>query len=97
MSKVIAMWEHDTWGDSIFWLDYTTMKVSGHMTPKPKPGDKMLCQMQSGKVAEFEFVSVDNAWGVRDQFFAKVKFLNYQGEKPKGSLDKINAWFNDLS
>lgn len=97
MSRTIAMWEHKTWGNNIFWLDYTTMRVSGHMTPKPKPGDRLCCEMQSGKIAEFEFVKVEKGEGVRDQFFAEVKSLKYKKEKPKGLADKAKAWINDLS
>ena len=64
-------------GVTAFWFDYDRMRVSGWATARPERGDLLLSQMQSGKTAVFEFVSVDYMRDPPDQYFATVKGVGY--------------------
>jgi hypothetical protein len=77
---IFEMWKYNSWGKSIKWLNFSDRSVYGHSTPVPKEGDKLYCKMQSGKVATFEFIEVEQMSNPRDQFFAKVKDTDYLKE-----------------
>lgn len=81
---IINMWEHTSWGDAIYFLDYKKGVVTGHITPKPKVGDTIISKMKSGKKAKFEVIEGNSIkyWssGARDQFIIKVKPIGYVEE-----------------
>lgn len=78
MPRIISMWEHSGWGNSINWMDWDKRKVYGHMTPTPKKGDILRAKMESGKIARFEFKEVDVMRDPSDQFFGTVSDLEYE-------------------
>ncbi len=51
-----------TWGDSISWFDVARLEVVGWKTPKPKVGDVILSQMQSGRTGRFVVNRHQPAW-----------------------------------
>ena len=65
------------WGNAINWMDWEQRRIVGWKTPKPQIGDILHAQMQSGQVAEFEFVSVEPCRNPQDMFFATVKDIGY--------------------
>lgn len=79
--QTILMWEHQGWGNSIGWMNWSKRKVFGHMTPCPSKGDILQCKMESGKIASFRFKNVEVMRDPSDQFFATVEDMNYV-EKP---------------
>lgn len=78
MPRIISMWEHSGWGDSIYFTDWDKRRVAGHLTPTPKEGDIIRCKMESGKIARFKFDKVDVMSDTKDQFFATVSDLGYE-------------------
>ena len=78
MPRIISMWEHSGWGNSINWMDWDKRRVYGHLTPTPKKGDILMAKMESGKIARFEFKEVDVMRDPSDQFFATVSYLGYE-------------------
>jgi hypothetical protein len=68
------------WGDAITWFDFKTGRVSGHKTPKPKVGDVLTSQMQSGKIGVFLFASVEPCGDPPDMFFGTVTPVGYADE-----------------
>ena len=78
MPRIISMWEHSCWGNSIYFTDWDNRRVTGHLTPTPKEGDILRCKMKSGKIARFKFKKVDVMSDPRDQFFATVSDLEYE-------------------
>lgn len=75
MPRIISMWEHSGWGDSIYFTDWNKRRVAGHLTPTPKEGDILRSKMESGKIAYFKFEKVNVMLNPRDQFFATVSDL----------------------
>lgn len=80
----INMWEHTSWGDAIYFLDYKKGVVTGHMTPKPIVGNTIISKMKSGRIAKFEVIEGNSIkqWscGAKDQFIIKVKPIGYVEE-----------------
>ena len=87
--RTINMNEHCSWGNSIYWLDYKERKLTGHLTPVPKIGDKIICELKSpNKYRHFKIYTVfivQDFDDPPDQFFAIVKDSGYIVEtKEKG-------------
>lgn len=76
--RVISMWEHSGWGNSIYFSDWNTRRVTGHLTPTPKEGDILRVKMESGRIARFKFKEVRVMSDPKDQFFATVSVLGYE-------------------
>ena len=70
--KIIKMWEHESWGNNIFFNNWNNRDVVGWMPVIPEVGDILLCKMASGKVRSFEFVAIKKCYDPKDMFFAKV-------------------------
>ena len=66
------------WGNRIEWFNWETRKVVGWKTPKPQVGDLLHALMESGKVGEFEFTTVEPCGDPQDMFFATVKDIGYK-------------------
>ena len=87
--RVINMWEHNGWGDSMYFISFQGRRVTGHMWQKPRIGDELRSRMKSGKVARFLVVSVDNPGDPPDQFFCTVSDLDYlEGVAEKETQEK---------
>lgn len=78
--KIWKMWEHNGWGNSIAWFEWKDRKIHGHLTPMIRIGDEVQACMESGKTRRFLVVEVKQMSNPRDQFFAKVKDLDYLEE-----------------
>lgn len=76
--RIISMWEHSGWGNSIYFLNYDKRRIAGHLSPTPKEGDILRCKMESGKIFRYKFDKVDVMSDPRDQFFATVTDLEYE-------------------
>lgn len=71
------------WGNHISWYDWSTRQLYGHTTPVPDVGDFWEHRMKSGKIAVFQFVSVEQQHNPSDMFFAYVCDLGYKGALPE--------------
>jgi hypothetical protein len=76
--REINMWEHKGWGNAINWLDFEKRKMYGHLYDKPRIGDLINCQMQSGKVHSFIVVDVEYKSDPPDMFFCDVSDYKYK-------------------
>ena len=76
--RQINIWEHTGWGDTIAWTDYKTRRLHGHLPERPKVGDIINSEMESGKVGQFVVVEVEYMRDPPDQFFCKVSDLGYK-------------------
>lgn len=76
--RIITMSDHKGWGNNIYWYDYSKGRLTGWMSPKPKVGDIVRCEMKSGKIARFEITNIEHAVNVNDMFFADTKPLHYE-------------------
>lgn len=79
--KIWKIWEHDCWGDSIFFIDYDKRRISGHVTPMIQVGDEIQSRMTSGKIARFEVDNLKVCTDPSDQFFATVIDKGYVEEE----------------
>lgn len=75
--KIINMWQHKSWGNSIIWSDFEKRRIVGWMPSKPVVGDEIRCRMSSGKTARFLVKDVEYAFDPRDMFFANLE--DYKG------------------
>lgn len=71
------MRDHQAWGNRMSWFDWDQRRLSGHTTPHPSVGDELLVDMQSGKVARFEFAKVEPCYNPHDMWFATLKDVGY--------------------
>lgn len=67
------------WGNAIHFEAKTdkTLSVYGHQSDRPRRGDLLQVDMQSGKMALYEFTKVKYCYDPRDMFFADAKFKEY--------------------
>jgi len=81
--KIINLWEHKGWGNSIYFFDWEKRKLVGWLTPIPQKGDEVRERMKSGKIARFEIIKVEPCYDPVDMFFVYVKDIGYMegGEK----------------
>ncbi len=77
MPRIIKMWEHSGWGNSIYFTDYKRMRIAGHFSYRINKGDIIQSKMQSGKIGKFEVVEIKFMSDPRDQFFCTVKPVGY--------------------
>jgi hypothetical protein len=75
--RVIKMWKHKSWGDSIIW-DEPNTRIMGWLENKPDRGDKILSKMKSGKIGIFRITNVEHCRDPNDMFFADVMFDGYE-------------------
>lgn len=76
--RQINAWDHKQWGNHISWYNYPKRRMHGHMPEKPKVGDIINHEMQSGKVAQFVVVEIEYMADPRDQFFCTVSDFGYK-------------------
>lgn len=82
---VIKEWEHNSWGNNVYWSDYEQLRVVGWLQRKPIENDEMQFKMRRGidgkeVVTRFIVTDVEHAQGVDDMFFATVRPFGYVGE-----------------
>lgn len=58
------------WGNRIKFRDFENRTVTGWITPHIEDGDLFGYQMQSGRIAVFRLINVDNQDNPSDMFFA---------------------------
>jgi len=76
--KEFNMWEHNGWGDTIYWRNFNERTMHGHSPSDIKVGDVINAKMQSGKVAQFVVVKIEYMRDPSDQFFCTVSDLGYK-------------------
>lgn len=74
---LIDMDKHNSWGDSISFMDYKIREVTGHMDPIPEVGDFLIKKMKSGKTAAFKIIEIRPCLDPPDMFFGTVTDLGY--------------------
>lgn len=76
--------EKASWGRTCLFGDISQCKkyihVHGHWTPTPEDGDIIITEMESGRIAEFEFFDVKCPGNPSDQYFAKAALKGYLNE-----------------
>lgn len=75
-NRVINVWEHDGWGNAIYWSDWDNRELCGHLTPKPMVGDEIRDKLESGRTGRFRVTNVDHAT-VHDMFWCNVSDVGY--------------------
>ncbi len=75
--RIIKMWEHNGWGNSVNWMKWEDRTVYGFLSNPPKKGDILWAEMESGKIASFVFEKVDVPYDPEDQFFGTVSDAEY--------------------
>lgn len=75
------------WGDAIHWfkgLDgkASTTRVYGWQSQTPRVGDRLHANMTSGRIGVYAFTKVEHQRDPPDMFFADVKFIGYEDQKP---------------
>lgn len=60
--------------------DQIQQRVAGHWSPKPRKGDLLFVEMQSGKTAVCIFDEVEHCGDPPDMFFGYVSTLGYTDE-----------------
>lgn len=76
-NRVINVWEHNGWGNSISWNDWDKRKLGGHLTPKPRVDDEIRDKLESGKIGRFRVRNVDYVASVHDMFWCNVSDVGY--------------------
>ena len=76
--NIIDMWQHNSWGDLVDWVNWDKRILSGFLRNKPKNGDILRCKMNSGKIARFTIKNVEYKSDPRDMFFAEADDLGYE-------------------
>ena len=79
-NRIIRMWEHRCWGDSIRWIDADSRRLTGWLTPLPKVNDELHCDMRSGKTGRFRITKVKYCTDPSDMFFADAEWMGYLEE-----------------
>lgn len=75
--RIINLWEHAGWGDSIMFYDWEKRRLVGHLGKRPKIGDEIRSKMESGKIGRFLVSEVEYCRDPNDMFFCTVKDLKY--------------------
>ena len=88
--RIINMWDHNGWGNSVRWFDWDKRHVYGHLQNRPKVGDELRCEMESGQIARFLFTSVELQTNPNDMFFAYLTDIGYakEGKVPEVDPDR---------
>jgi hypothetical protein len=87
--RTFRMEAHRSWGDTIFWWKAPDAqgrgRMHGHMRERPRPGDRIVTAMQSGRNAIFEVEPEGNQYphDPPDQYFVSVAFVAYEDETPE--------------
>lgn len=63
-------------------LNTETVRVHGHITPRPSVGQTLIGEFQKSFIL-FEFVHVDYCLDPNDQFFADVKVIGQEMKENK--------------
>lgn len=79
-NRIINTWEHNAWGNSIYWSDWEKRKLCGHLTPKPKVDDEIRSEFNNGKIGRFRVINVEHVSGVHDMFWCNVLDIGYVEE-----------------
>ena len=70
---VYNMDKHNSWGNSINWLNWDERKITGHFSnPRLEIGDTLLFTTRSGKIGKVIISSIEYCNDPIDMFFGKV-------------------------
>lgn len=75
--RVIEIWKHNGWGNSISWDDWQKRRLVGWLSPKPDIDDEIRGKLDSGKTGRFRVINVEHQQGVHDMFFCTVSDIGY--------------------
>lgn len=75
--RIINMWKHTGWGNSISFTDWEKRRLVGHLPNRPKIGDEIRSKMESGEIGRFLVSEVEYCRDPKDMFFCTVKDLKY--------------------
>ncbi len=84
----------EVWDSAVQWFKFEDRRVVGWKCRRPKVGDFIKCDLQSGKVGIFRFTEVKLERDPPDMFFGTVQDFGYEGEvklpelyvRPKGEI-----------
>ncbi len=75
--RVIKLWQHNTWGNSVYFNDWEKRKITGFLRNLPVIGDCIHTKMESGSTAELMIIDIKYTHNPKDMFFATVKDIGY--------------------
>lgn len=75
--RIIKVWEHSGWGNSIRWFDWQKRRLVGWLQQIPEVNDEIRTKMKSGSIARFKVVKVEPQQDPPDMFFATVEDVGY--------------------
>lgn len=75
--EIINLWEHNGWGNNVYFSDFKNRKITGHLSPRPKVGDEIRSKMSSGKIGRFLVKEIEYCRDPNDMFFCDVEDLGY--------------------
>jgi len=74
---------HGEWGNRIAWTNWNSRQVHGWVLPRPREGDLLHWDMESGRTAVFRFTEVEHCRDPQDMFFGTVEDVGYVDEHPE--------------
>jgi hypothetical protein len=81
--RIIKIWEHESWGNSISWNKYEDRRIYGFLYRLPNEGDVIMSKMVSGKIGCFKISSIKYCNDPSDMFFATVSDWGYLSDDVK--------------
>lgn len=75
--EIINLWEHNSWGNSVYFSDFKNRKITGHLSPRPKVGDEIRSKMSNGKIGRFLVKEIEYCRDPNDMFFCNVEDFGY--------------------
>lgn len=80
--KSLNMWEHRRWGNSIFWIDWSRLQISGYLSEERRLqiGDEIRDKMNNEKIGVFKVVKIEYMLDPPDKFFGTVEGIRYEEE-----------------
>lgn len=81
--RIIKIWEHESWGNSVSWNKYEDRRIYGFLYHLPDEGDVIMSKMVSGKIGCFKISSVRHCNDPSDMFFATVSDWGYLSDDIK--------------
>lgn len=75
--RIIKMWEHKSWGNTIAWSHFDTRRLVGWLNRHPKKGDYVFGRLRGGEIYVWKIKRVEPQENPRDMFFADAKDIGY--------------------
>lgn len=75
--RIIRMWEHKSWGNTIAWFDFDRRRLVGWLSTTPRKGDYVFGRLAPGDVYVWKITRLERQDSPGDMFFADAKDIGY--------------------